>query len=398
VSDGDWPRSRAESRRLLLRFVAGSPLAASVLTGAWPVASLARPERAIPDRASRVLDVFQLKAVARDRLDLPTWHFIMNGADDGKTLAANRTAFDAWQIRARRLIDVSAVDTSLELLGQRLDCPLILAPVGNQGQIHPEGELATARAAGKRGDLMICSTVTSASVTEIAAAGKGPLWFQLYASPDEGLMRHLLGKAEAAGCRVVVLTVDSATRGNREAERWFARGADRSRLRMGNFEDYAGPPRIGNPALTWDIVPWLRDNTSMQIVLKGIVTREDAALAAAAGVDGLIVSNHGGRQEESGRSTLACLPEVLAGAGTVPVMIDGGFRRGTDIFKALALGARAVCVGRPYLWGLGAFGQDGVEKVLTLLRAELGRIMQLAGTPGLADITRDAIVRAQDSG
>ena len=385
-----------QARRRFLRFLAGSPLLAGSggLLSAWPVSLAARPERAIPDSAGRALSVFQLKAVARAQLDPKAWHFIVNGADDGLTVEANRLAYRHWQIRARRLVDVSRVDTSLELLGEQLDNPILLAPVGNQGSIHADGELATARAAGRKKHLMIGSTVSTASVTEIAAATAGPLWFQLYASPDERLMRHLLDKAAAAGCGTVVLTIDSATRGNREAERWFARGGGRPDFQLGNFTDYDGPPRIGDPSLDWRIVPWLRENTRMRIVLKGIVTREDAALAARAGVDGLIVSNHGGRQEESGRGTLECLPEVVEAAGDLPVLIDGGIRRGTDIFKALALGARAVCIGRPYLWGLGAFGQDGVERSLAILRAELKRIMQLAGTPSLGSITSAAVARA----
>ncbi len=387
---------RRKSRRRLLRFMLESPLwfGAAGVAATWPRVAAARPELALPDRASRALDVWQIKAAAQRQLDLPTWHFIVNGADDGKTMQANREVFDAWQIRARRLVDVSRIDTSLELLGERLASPVILAPVGNQGQIHPDAELATARAAAKKKHLLICSTVTTASLTEIAAAGAGPKWFQLYASPDEALMRHLLKKAESSGCNVLVLTVDSATRGNRMGERWFARDVDRGSFRLGNFLDYSGPPRIGHPGMTWEIVDWLRKNTRMRLVLKGIVTREDAALAVAAGIDGLIVSNHGGRQEESGRATLDSLVEVLAGAASLPVLVDGGFRRGTDIFKALALGARAVCIGRPYLWGLGAFGESGVNRVLSILDAELRRIMQLSGRPSLDSIDGDAVVRA----
>ena len=296
-------------------------------------------------------------------------------------------------------MDVSRIDTRVTVLGQALDVPVILAPVGNQQQIHPDGELATARAARSAGHLMIASTVTNFSVGEIARAA-GPLWFQLYASPDRTLMQKLMGDAEQAGCGVLVLTVDSNTRGNREGERWWSRAAggpapgSRSALRLGNFENYAGAPRVGDVALTWEGVDWIRANTRMKLVLKGIVTREDAALAAAHGVDGLIVSNHGGRQEESLRATLDCLPEVVAGvAGRMPVLIDGGLRRGTDIFKALALGASAICVGRPYLWGLGAFGEEGVHRVLMILREELRRIMQFAGTTSLAAIKPSYIER-----
>ena len=387
-----------KDRRELLRWFAASPLVsgAAGLAAWWPGGVDARPELAIPERATQALDVFQLKAVARQVLDLPTWHFVQNGADDGKTMDANRTAFDAWQIRARRLVDVSKPDLSLELFGTGLDSPILLAPVGNQLALHAEGELATARAAGDK-HVMICSTVTSYPIGEIAAAGGGPMWFQLYASPEQALMRHLIARAEAAGCDVLVLTVDSATRGNRMGERWFARQMDRSRSRLGNFEGYEGRTRIGDPAATWSLVDWLRANSQMRVVLKGIVTREDAALSVERGADGIIVSNHGGRQEESGRGTLECLPEVLDGAdGNIPVLIDGGFRRGTDVYKALALGARAICIGRPYLWGLGAFGQEGVARALKLLQAELQRIMQLAGTPRLSDINRQALVQRGD--
>ena len=301
-------------------------------------------------------------------------------------------AFDDWDIRVRRLVDVSRIDTGLSLWGEKLPSPIILAPVGNQRALSEQGELATARAAAAR-HLMICSTMSSYSMTEIAAEATGPLWFQLYASADRELMKFLLGQAEAAGCKVLVLTVDSPTRGNREGERWFRGQQDPSTLRLGNFEAYPGPPSIGDASMTWEIIPWLRANTSMKLVLKGIVTREDARLCLKSGVDGLIVSNHGGRQEESGRATMRCLPEVIDGVdGRLPVLIDGGFRRGTDVFKALALGASAVCIGRPYLWGLGAFGQAGVERVLRIMRGELKRIMQFAGTTRIAAINSDYLV------
>ena len=388
-------RGRSRDRRALLRFMLQSPLltGAAGFAGWWPAAADALPTRAMPDSAARALDVFQLKRVAQSKLALPVWHFIMNGADDGKTVAANRAAMDLWQIRVRRLVDVSRVDTRLELLGEQLETPILLAPIGNQLSIHPDGELASARASGKRRNLMVSSTVSSYSIDEIAEAANGPLWFQLYASEDEALNRHLLAKAENVGCRAVVLTIDSPTRGNRQGERWFARQMDRSTMRLGNFEDYGGQTRFGSAALTWDFIGWLRDHTSMKLLLKGIVTHEDASLCMKYGVDGLIVSNHGGRQEESGRGTLECLPEVVTAAGDLPVLIDGGFRRGTDIFKALALGAAAVCIGRPCLWGLGAFGEEGVTRVLNLLQAELERIMQLAGTPALADISADYVTR-----
>lgn len=376
------------ARRRLLRFLLGSPLLAGTPGLLAFREAAARPEFALPGSLDEVLDVFQMQRVAQRALDPETWHFIVNGADDLKTLDANRRAFDDWQLRVRRLVDVGKVDTGTTLLGQKLPTPILLAPAGSQGTIHGDGELATVRAASARGHLMISSTISSSSIGEIRAAGAAPLWFQLYASPDQGLMRHLLAQAEAAGCLAVALTVDSPTRGNREGERWFARTSTRKGPpRMGNLEGYKGPPRIGDSTLTWSIVDWLRANTRLAILLKGIVTREDATLAVRRGVDGIIVSNHGGRQEESGRGTLECLPEIVeAVRGRLPVLIDGGFRRGTDVFKALALGADAACIGRPYLYGLAAYGEAGVAKVLAILDSEFQRCMQFAGTVRVDEI------------
>ena len=377
------------ARRQLLRFLLRSPmLAVPGLLG--PLGARARPEFAMPESIDEVLDVFQMQRLAQKALasDLETWHFIVNGADDMRTLDANRRAWDDWQLRVRRLVDVSHVDTGIELFGQKLPTPILLAPAGAQATINPAGEVATMRAASARGHLMVVSTTSSNSVGEIRTAGTAPLWFQLYASPDQDLMRHMLAGAEAAGCQAVALTVDSPTRGNREGERWFSRTSTRKGPpRMGNLEGYKGPPRIGDPALTWEIVDWLRANTRLRILLKGIVTREDAELAVRRRVDGLIVSNHGGRQEESGRGTLECLPEVVdAVRGRMPVLIDGGIRRGTDVFKAIALGADAVCIGRPYLFGLAAYGEAGVAKVLAILDSEFQRSMQFAGTTSVAAI------------
>ncbi|MFQ5635352.1 MAG: alpha-hydroxy acid oxidase [Gammaproteobacteria bacterium] len=396
IGSGSTDKSREAARRRLLQFIIGSPLVASTaaLSAWWPVRVGARPELAVPDAANRALDVFQIGAAAQRRLDVAAWHFIVNGADDGKTMTANRRAFDHWQIRARRLIDVEHIDKHIDLFGRRLASPIMLAPAGDQQFLHAHGELASARAAAKRGHVMICSTVSSYAIDEIAAAASGPLWFQLYASRHRQFMRHLIRRAERSGCKVLVLTVDGPTIGNREAERWFRSRRRRGSARMGNFENYEGKKGIGDPSLTWEIISWLRANTSMKVVLKGIVTHEDAALCVGQGVDGVIVSNHGGRQEESGRGTMESLPEVLdAVAGRFPVLIDGGFRRGTDVFKALALGARAVCIGRPYLWGLGAFGEPGVARVLALLDAELTRIMKFAGTTDIASIGRASLVR-----
>lgn len=386
---------RQIARRKFLRFMLESPLLASAAgVAAWyPGRSAARPEYAIPATARQALDVFQIKAVAQQKLDVAAWHFVVNGADDGKTMAANRSAFDAWQLRVRRLVDVSQVDTSVNIFGETLATPILLAPVGSQQRLDEAGELATARAAGRE-HRMICSTMTSHSIAEIAEVASDRLWFQLYISKNRDFSKKLIGDAERAGCRVLVLTIDGPTLGNRQGERWFRDSSSRFDMRLGNFEDFSGPAGIGDSSMTWDIIGWLRQQSSMKIVLKGIVTREDAQLCVKHGVDGIIVSNHGGRQEESNRGTLESLPEVLDGADDrVPVLIDGGFRRGTDIFKALGLGAKAICIGRPYLWGLGAFGEEGVGRVLSLLRSELKRIMQFAGTTRISAIGPEHLTR-----
>ena len=379
------------ARRELLKFIIASPFYGAV-TG-FPVPGFAKPDRAIPETARQALNIFQIKRVARENLPIPVWHFIINGSDDGKTMASNRDVFDEWELRVRRMIDVSNIDTSVELFGDKFPSPIILAPIGAQQRIHPEGELATANAAAKRKQLMIASMMTSYSFTEIAAIG-GPLWFQMYSSPYTEMMEHMLSLAEAENAPVLVLTVDTSSRGNREGERWFRRQTNQTSMRLGNTEKYKGRMMIGDPSMTWDIIKWLRNNTRMKIVLKGIVTREDAALAVDHGADGIIVSNHGGRQEESNRATLDSLIEVLEGAqDNIPVLIDGGFRRGTDIFKALALGARAVAIGRPQAYGLGAFGQEGVDQVLRILNTELETIMKFVGATSLSAIKRQSLIR-----
>jgi isopentenyl diphosphate isomerase/L-lactate dehydrogenase-like FMN-dependent dehydrogenase len=391
------------SRRRLLKFLVSSPVIAPFIDLAT---ALDMPSSVIDD-PGRALNVFDFEAAARNTMPPAHFAYIATGVDDDATLRANREGFGHLGIRVRRLIDVRRVDTSVELFGQTWESPIVLAPAGSQKGFHDEGEQAVARAARARKHLLILSTVSSTSVEEVIAARGGPVWFQLYPTDRPPVARALIKRAEVAGCPVLVLTVDIQGGSNRETLERAVRLDDRdcaachegrvltdaatyvARKPMFKGLDVSGVTTIAPMDMSWDFVRRLRDLTDMPLVLKGIVTREDAALAVEQGVDGLIVSNHGGRGEESGRATIDSLPEVVEGAaGKIPVLVDGGFRRGGDIFKALALGASAVCIGRPYLWGLGAFGQAGVESVLSILRRELETIMRQAGTLGVRDIDR----------
>ena len=341
-------------------------------------------------------NIFDLEKRSGQVMGEDALNYLNGGADDLNTVRANHEAYKKLQIRARRLIDVRNISTTIELFGKTLDNPIIISPVGFQRFFHPDGEIATAKAAVAKNHQMVVSSVSNYSVGQIASASEADLWFQLYPAPDRGVTRALLKQASEAGCKVCFLTLDTPVVGNRENHgttllQMIASGE----LEMGNFKDIL-PKGMSftDPGMTWDMIDWLRSNCDMKIVLKGIVTREDAILAREREVDGIVVSNHGGRQLESNRATIDCLPEVVEAIdGTLPVLIDGGIRRGTDIFKALALGASAIGIGRPFCWGLGALGQQGVEVALDILKTELIRDMQLAGTTSIKEITRDFVTQ-----
>ncbi len=391
-----------------MKFLAASPLLARG-SAQWGsiVAEATASDGGAPDRApiaspNDALNVLDFEPVARQTLPPAHYGYLATGVDDDATLKANRTGFSRFQIRARRLVDVSRIDTSVELFGTTWKTPIVLAPVGSQKAFHAEGEIAAARAAGVRGHLLILSTGTTTSVENVTAARGGPIWYQLYPTDTWRITQALVKRAERAGCPVLVLTVDLPAGRNTETEARFARTDTRQcaschqgffrRKPMFDGLDLSGVS-FSFPGVTWDFVRRLKDTTKMKLVLKGIETREDAALAVQHGVDGIIVSNHGGRAQEGGRGTIECLPEVVdAVQGKMPVLVDGGIRRGTDVFKALALGARAVGIGRPYIWGLAAFGQPGVEKVLDLLNRELALMMRHAGVTSLGKLDRSFIV------
>ena len=394
-------RQQIRNRRQFLKFLSGSPLLAATCPAQQNPGIIADPKDA--------LNVMDFEAAARHALPPAHFGFLTTGVDDEATLRANREGFQRIQLRPRRLVDVSRADLRTELFGTALDHPIVIAPVASQKAFHPDGELAAARAARSKQAQLILSTGTTCRIEEVAEAAGRPIWYQLYPSSRWEVTEKLVRRAEGAGCPVLVLTVDLPVGRNTETEKRLQRADSRKcslchppepgayfrRKPMFDGIDMAGIT-LNNPSMTWESVRQLKKMTRMKLVLKGIVMREDAQLCCENGVDGIIVSNHGGRAEESARGTIECLPEVVdAVGGRIPVLVDGGFRRGTDIFKALALGAKAVCIGRPYLWGLGAFGQAGVERVLDLLRAELELVMKQCGAISIAKILRSSIAIRQ---
>lgn len=329
------------------------------------------------------VNVFDYEAIARTHLDAGTWAYFAGGADDESTLRANRTAFERTQLRPHMLVDVSTVDMQTTALGIPVKMPILIAPMGFQSLAHPEGDCATARALGPTGTVMVVSTFASRTLEDIALAATGPLWFQLSISARRSpLAVKLIQRATTTGYHAIVLTVDSPRSGTKEEAQ-----------RLG-FQLPSHPANVEDecaindaPPLTWESLSWLRSLTPLPILLKGILTAEDARLAIEHHINGVIVSNHGGRQLDSVPSTLEVLPEIVETVGgRCEIYLDGGIRRGTDILKALALGARAVFVGRPVLWGLTVNGTDGVISVLEMLRAELEQALALVGCPTLAHL------------
>ena len=400
-------------RREFLKFLASSPLllAYPALLEAFTQAPTAPAAAATLASAADALDVYDFEAMARTVLPPAHWGYMATGVDGEETLRANPRGFDRYQLRVRRFVDVSRIDMGMELFGQTFTSPVMLCPVGSQRAFHAEGELAVARAAQARGQLQILSTQSSTAIEDVAKArgGRG-LWYQLYTTNNWDVTTKLLKRAEAAGCPVVAVTVDLPNGRNTLTDLRMARVDTRA---CASCHGVAGPAADGRAAgtkpmftgldmkdvtltsatLTWDFVKRVKDVTKMKVLIKGLESADDAALAVTSGADGIIVSNHGGRATESGRPTIDALPEVVQGAGgRIPVLLDGGVRRGTDVFKALALGATAVGIGRPYIWGLSSFGQAGVDRVLQILDTELRLAMVGCGTVALKDITAKSLI------
>ena len=395
-------KSSAYSRRKLLHYIAGSPLLAGF--GSLPLTAAERLDDRdyIAESAEWAVNVFDMENVALHNLSQAHWTYISQGVDDELTLRANREGYERLHLRARRLVDVSTINKQTELLGHTLASPIIMAPIGGLGMAHTNGEIEAALGARNTGHKMILSTAATFGIEEVTAARGEPVWFQLYPTSIWEITQGILRRVEASGSDVLFLTTDIPDR-NQDRMRRFDQSSDACtdcHIPGTTFADRTmlqglnAPRNISsqNMAMDWAWLRRLRDSTDMKIVIKGITHPEDARLALSAGVDAIHVSNHGGRADESGFATIDSLPEVVdVVRGRIPVIMDGGIRRGMDVLKALALGADAVCIGRPYIWGLAAFGQEGVSKVLQILDHELEIAMRQAGTPSLADITRDTI-------
>ena len=397
-----------ELRRKFLKYVAASP-AYAALGGA----ALAHdPETGDKVTApGHALDIFDLKATAKNALPPAHYAYMATGVNADKMLRANREGFENYYLRSHRLVDVTSIDMSVDIFGEKWPTPIVLAPAGSQRAFHADGELGTARAARVRNHLQILSTVSSTPIEAVAEARGAPIWFQLYTSGGWPGVRKMLRRAENAGCPIVVFTVDlpitaaparhNLARAIREDTR------DCTACHGGTREQPETRPKPmfdgidtslggrGDLPLTWEFLERLRQETTMKVVVKGIVTAEDAERCIELGVDGIIVSNHGGRADDSGRGAIDSLAEVSPAVdGRALLMMDSGVRRGTDIIKALALGADAIMIGRPYLWGLASFGQSGVERALEILQEELRIAMEFAGTPTINSIDSRSIAIA----
>jgi isopentenyl diphosphate isomerase/L-lactate dehydrogenase-like FMN-dependent dehydrogenase len=398
------PISSIHHRRAFLRFLAGSPYVAA-LGGIRAFAQHA------PDVADAIADpkdalsVMDFEEAARRKVMAGHWAYMASGVDDDLTLRANREGYRHVQLRPRRLRDATKVDMRTELFGTVYNSPIFTCPTGGEKSFHADGELAVARATKARGTMQMLSTSTSTGVEDVNKAHGQPVWYQLYAPSSWDACEKLVRRVEVAGCPVIALTVDNTTGRNSET---FMRTRPKDLRQCGTCHEGGAGPTLKervmyngidmtgvsgqNPAMTWEFVDRLRKAVRVKLFIKGIDTREDARLCVDHGIDGILVSNHGGRSTETSRATIEALPEVVKEVGgRIPVFVDGGVRRGTDVFKALALGAKAVGIGRPFLWGLGAFGQAGVDRVLEILQGELKLAMGNCGAQNVAAIDRSYV-------
>jgi 4-hydroxymandelate oxidase len=400
----------SQTRRDLLLSAAGALAAATLTT--QPVEAQSRPPAVAPPRSvsggppSKILaSLSDYEKAARSRMTGMAFDYVQGGAGDEQTLGWNQEAYREIRLRSRVLVDVSNIDTSITLFSKQMPFPILLAPTAYHKLVHREGEIATARGAGAAGATMIVSSFATTSVDDIARVAKGPLWFQLYVQSDRGFTRALVERAVAAGCQALCLTVDTPVLGtrNRETRREFSLPAGLSRKNLEGLGETTATAthrptegriysQVLDPTLSWKDVEWLQSFAKVPLLLKGVLDADDARKAVDAGVSGLIVSNHGARNLDTVPATITALPRVAqAVAGRIPIIVDGGIRRGTDVLKALALGANAVAVGRPYLFGLAVNGSAGVTRVIEILRTEFETAMALTGRTTVASIDRGVL-------
>jgi 4-hydroxymandelate oxidase len=409
-------QSKSESantaRREFLKFLATSPYVAALggvtvflERSGLALAQNGRPASEVIGSPAEALNVFDFEEPAHRKVQPGHWAYMASGVDDDATLRANRDGFRHIELRPRRLRDATKVDMHVELFGTTYNSPIFTCPTGGEKSFFPEGELAVARAAKAHGTLQVLSTMTSVAVEDVNKELGRPVWQQIYAPSTWDACQKLLQRVQNAGVSVIALTVDNTT--GRNSETFLrTRPKDLSQCKTCH-EDGAGPSmkerpmfngidmtgvRAPNPAMDWAFADQIRKFWKGKFIIKGVDTREDTRMCIEHGIDGILVSNHGGRATETLRATIEALPEVVAEAGgRIPIFVDGGFRRGTDVFKALALGAKAVGIGRPFLWGLGAFGQAGVDRVIEIMQGELKLAMGNCGTRTVADITREYV-------
>jgi isopentenyl diphosphate isomerase/L-lactate dehydrogenase-like FMN-dependent dehydrogenase len=356
----------------------------------------------------QLIEIGDFEAIAQTRLSKMAFDYYASGANDQVTLRDNRGAFERILLSPKMMVDVSHIDLKTQVLGMSLNAPFMIAPTAFQRMAHPDGELATARAAKAQGIAMTLSTISSTALEEVAQEAPDTRWFQVYVYKDRDITRHLVQRAENAGYKALALTVDTPKFGRRynDVRNKFhlpdgitvANFADAGLEQLGKVSGESGlaaySASLFDPTLTWKDVEWLQSITHLPVLVKGVLRPDDALHAIDYGAKGIIVSNHGGRQLDTVLATIDALPAIAQAVnGRVPLLLDGGVRRGTDVLKALALGAQAVLIGRPVLWGLAVDGQAGVEKILTILREETELAMMLAGVPSIADITADLLVR-----
>ncbi|MBM89493.1 MAG: alpha-hydroxy-acid oxidizing enzyme [Gammaproteobacteria bacterium] len=388
-----------DPRREFLKFLAASPLLTSYEAFSQEIEETLGQQLTDP---SEVINVFEMEAVAREKIPPAHYGYLSTGVDGDITLRANRAGFTRFQIKPRRLVDVSQPDLSINVLGAQADSPIFICPVGSHGGFNAEAESGVARAAAAKNHHMTLSTQSSTPIERVVEERGGPIWFQLYPTNRWEYTVAMLQRAERAGATAVALTIDLPAGRNVETQSIFMRQDNRTcsdchRGQAKPIFDGLDMQGVGlnDPSLTWDVIGRIKEVTDMKVLIKGIEVGIDASLAIENGADGIWVSNHGGRATEVDRGSIECLPEIVSAVNSrAPIIIDSGFRRGTDIYKALAMGASAVGIGRPYIWGLGAFGQAGVERVLDLLNRELLITMQGSGTPTVDSIGPDYVLDA----